>query len=47
MDNGDRDDTEVGKRDKIQKGRTMRPDKWKTDPQRWDQNRSRKRDPGR
>lgn len=45
--NGDREDTEVGEIDKVQMGRTMRQDKWKTDPQRWDQNRSRKRDPGR
>lgn len=40
--NGDREDTEVGEIDKVQMGRTMRQDKWKTDPQRWDQNRSRK-----
>lgn len=45
--NGDRKDTEVGEIDKVQMGRTMRQGKWKTDPQRWDQNRSRKRDPGR
>lgn len=44
--NGNREDTEVEKRDKVPMGRTMRQDKWETDPQRWDQNRSRKRNPG-
>ena len=35
-----------GKRDKVPMGRTMRQDQRETDPQRWDQKRSRKRNPG-